>query len=177
MQFFNHAELEQKVSVVLGSTRSILGSAAAALANEARQHNSRSSYDVFLSHSTLDAKVVYGLSCVMKDSGFSVYVYWLDDASEQSEVTPETAQRLRERMKCCRVLLFATSENAINSKWMPWELGYFDGTRGKVAICPISQKSTFEGREYLGLYPIMERDFWIWRNGQPYKRLRTWIDE
>ena len=36
---------------------------------------------------------------------------------------------LRQRMDHCRFLLFATSKASPDSKWMPWELGYFDGLR------------------------------------------------
>jgi hypothetical protein len=42
---------------------------------------------------------------------------------------------------------------------MPWELGFFDGYRpGQVAILPLVRTSgeTFEGQEYLGLYPYVE---------------------
>ena len=58
---------------------------------------------------------------------------------------------------------------------MPWELGYFDGIRGKVAVCPITYSSSFEGREYLGLYPIMEKDFWLWKDGQVYKKVKRLV--
>ncbi len=60
---------------------------------------------------------------------------------------------------------------------MPWEMGYFDGIRGKVAVCPITYKSSFEGREYLGLYPVMEKDLWLHKDGKLFKKLRTWLDE
>ena len=43
---------------------------------------------------------------------------------------------------------------------MPWELGYFDGLRGeRIGIFPLtsSSSSTFEGQEYLGLYPYFEK--------------------
>ena len=43
---------------------------------------------------------------------------------------------------------------------MPWELGYFDGFNGNVAIFPIipSEGSLrFEGEEYLQIYPKVDR--------------------
>ena len=111
------------------------------------------------------------------EAGFSVYVDWIDDPLDRSKVTKANAELIRTRMKSSRSLLYATSENAEGSKWMPWELGYFDGLRQKVAVCPITASSSFDGREYLGLYPVMEKDFWLWKDGQLFKRLRAWIDE
>jgi len=43
---------------------------------------------------------------------------------------------------------------------MPWELGYFDGLRqGRIAILPLvaNDGARFQGQEYLGLYPLVER--------------------
>lgn len=41
-------------------------------------------------------------------------------------------------MKQSKCLLFATTENYLNLKWMPWEIGYYDGFTGKVVILPIT---------------------------------------
>lgn len=63
-------------------------------------------------------------------------------------------------MRASDSMFFATSESSPNSKWMPWELGYFDGLRhGRVAVLPLlgPQSSGFRGQEYLGLYPVVER--------------------
>jgi hypothetical protein len=59
----------------------------------------------------------------------------------------------------CESLIFATSDASPASKWMPWELGYFDGRRpNRVAILPLVESAThgFRGQEYLGLYPVPE---------------------
>jgi hypothetical protein len=117
-------------------------------------------YDVFLSHSYEDAEVIAGIKVLIEKEGLSVYVDWIEDAqADRSKVTPKTADMLRERMNHCRFLLFATSKASPNSKWMPWELGYFDGMRHEgVGILPIVQTSggSFQGQEYLGLYPPYE---------------------
>lgn len=63
-------------------------------------------------------------------------------------------------MRHSRPLIFATSNTSSASKWTPWELGYFDGFKpGHVAILPLVKTagSGFEGQEYLGLYPYIER--------------------
>ena len=118
-------------------------------------------FDIFLSHSFHDAEIIAGVARLIEQDGTSVYVDWRDDPLlDRSRVTPETAGRLRERMAHCRFLLYATSPNTTNSRWMPWELGYFDGLRGgKVGILPVVSRmgETFVGQEYLGLYPRYER--------------------
>lgn len=118
-------------------------------------------FDVFMSHSFKDAEVIAGLKLLLERSGLSVYVDWIDDAQlDRSQVTTETAGTLRQRMKNCSFLLYATSESSPNSKWMPWELGYFDGLNDSemVGIMPIveSADDDFKGQEYLGLYRSYE---------------------
>jgi hypothetical protein len=176
MQFFSASSLRAK-SAHIRTARPLYKSADTILASESVQFSNSAKYDIFLSHSFLDADIIYGLKTELEGNGFSVYVYWIEDPADRSTVTPETADRLRSRMKCCKALLYATSENADNSKWMPWELGYFDGIRGRVAICPISDGSSYHGREYLGLYPIMERDLWLHKGGALFKKLKPWIEE
>lgn len=176
MQFFSASDLAASGSLS-ASRRSHYASASTILAREATEFSSLQTYDMFLSHSFLDANVIYGLKSALEDAGFSVYVYWIEDAGYGSAVNSATAERIRSRMQSCRALLYATSDNATHSKWMPWELGYFDGKHGKVAICPITTSRTFDGREYIGLYPIMEKDLWLHKDGKLFKTLSTWLAE
>lgn len=117
-------------------------------------------FDVFLSHSLADAEVILGVKEILEREQLTVYVDWIaDPQADRSAVTPATADLLRNRMKHCRFLLYASSNASPDSKWMPWELGYFDGLRpGKVGILPIVESSldSFRGQEYLGLYPTFE---------------------
>lgn len=118
-------------------------------------------FDIFLSHSREDAVVIGGVKALLEDEGLRVYVDWLDDPQlDRSRVTATTADLLRRRMRKSRYLLYASSRASSHSKWMPWELGFFDGMRpGKVGILPIVRASTdsFMGVEYLALYPVIER--------------------
>jgi hypothetical protein len=118
-------------------------------------------YDVFLSHASEDAAIVLGIHEILTGRGLKVYVDWIDDAQlDRSKVTPATADLLRARMRSSKSLLFITTKNSSESKWMPWELGYFDGHRkGLVGILPVmnSENDSFNGQEYLGLYPKVER--------------------
>lgn len=130
--------------------------------NEARSYQrkfDRKEYDIFLSHSSDDSREVAGLKLMLEDYGFSVYVDWIEDPEvDRSQVSKKNAQMLRTRMKQCSALIYAFSKNAMNSKWMPWELGYFDGINGLVSIMPIAEQefSSFSGNEYLELYPYID---------------------
>lgn len=117
--------------------------------------NDKKIYDIFLSHSSSDSELVIGLKLIIEDLGYSVYIDWIEDPKlNRAQVTKETALVLKSRMAQCKSLIYAFSENASNSKWMPWELGYFDGIKGTAAVLPISttSKSDFHGAEYLGIY-------------------------
>ncbi|WP_439294412.1 toll/interleukin-1 receptor domain-containing protein [Lonepinella sp. BR2882] len=127
---------------------------------ESQQYESK--FDVFLSHSIKDAELVLGVVKILEEMGYKVYVDWIEDKQlSRSFVTPETANILRWRMKQSSYLIYLATDNASSSKWMPWELGYFDGLRaGKVAILPLveSSLSQFKGQEYLGIYPALDKE-------------------
>jgi hypothetical protein len=118
-------------------------------------------FDIFLSHAFQDAELIAGVKAMLEGDGLSVYVDWLEDTQlNRSYVTPQTAELLRTRMNNCGYLLYASSQASTHSRWMPWELGYFDGRRpGRVGILPIVSYpgAPFVGLEYLGLYPMFER--------------------
>ena len=143
------------------ATTRVQKSASTVLREEARAASYRSSFDVFLSHSFDDAEVILGVKKILESLGLSVYVDWIDDATlDRSTVTSSTAKVLRERLRSSTSLVYAHSENATNSKWMPWELGYFDGFRPKfVWILPLvtSYDSEFKGQEYIGIYPTIDK--------------------
>jgi len=117
-------------------------------------------FDIFLSHCIKDARAIEGVRQILLRSGLSVYVDWVEDPElSRANVTVATAARLRERMNHSRAMIFATSQSSAGSKWMPWELGYFDGhRRNRVAVLPLVTASNlgFRGQEYIGLYPSME---------------------
>lgn len=69
---------------------------------------------------------------------------------------------------------------------MPWELGYFDGFNGAVAVLPITltAQQSFLGQEYVNLYPWVDEgivklgsgtDLRIRREGSAAKGWSTWI--
>lgn len=117
------------------------------------------SFDIFLSHSYNDKEMIPALKYKLEEMGYSVYVDWITDRLlSREDVNKKTAEVLQKRMQQSKCLVYATSENSQNSRWMPWELGYFDGIKSKmVGVLPIKKEnssfnSDFEGEEYLGLY-------------------------
>ena len=146
-------------------------------------------YDIFLSHSTTDAPKVVGLKLLLEDLGFSVYVDWIEDPQmNRSNVTKATAAVLKARMHSCKSLFYAFSENSSGSKWMPWELGYFDGVKEKAAVLPIKSSSQdtneFQGTEYLGLYYYItvqndttgKRRLWVRESSTKYVLYESWLN-
>ena len=155
--------------------------------NEGRIADSAKLYDVFLSHGSKDMELIAGLKLILEDLGYSVYVDWNDNQLDPNNVTPETAKILRERMKQCKSLVYAYSENATNSKWMPWELGYFDGYKNsKVAVLPMLKpgQKNIVGSEYVGIYYMVQIDkikdkeedaLWI-HKGEAYVSFKNWLN-
>jgi TIR domain len=144
------------------SGRGLTASAAQAEMRKAAAAPMSTEYDIFLSHSSEDAAVIAGVKTLLEQDGMKVYVYWIEDGQAQ-RVTKATADNLRSRMQHCRALIYASSQSSPQSKWMPWELGYFDGRKpGRVAIFPLTSSagSSFVGQEYLALYPKIERINW-----------------
>ena len=138
-------------------------------------------YDIFLSHSYDDARIVKQIKVMLEDKGYSVYVDWVeDDHLDRGKVTESTAEVLRGRMDNCSSLIYLTSQSAENSKWMPWELGYMDAKTNKVSVAPILEDDEdFDGREYLGLYPYLDLtgdSFYIHRTGNDYVSLTRWME-
>ncbi|MFD4840966.1 toll/interleukin-1 receptor domain-containing protein [Achromobacter sp. NPDC058515] len=122
----------------------------------------RDSFDIFLSHSVKDADLVLGMKELLEARGLSVYIDWDTDRQlDRSSVSADTANVLRKRMQQSRSMLYLATAAASSSKWMPWELGFFDGLRGgQVAVLPVLDTATerFSGQEYLELYPKVTKN-------------------
>ena len=138
-------------------------------------------YDIFLSHSYDDSRIIKQIRDMLVDKGYSVYVDWLEDrVLNRNSVSQYTATVLRKRMNHCNSLIYITSKSAENSVWMPWELGYMDALTGRVAVAPIlDENDDFEGREYLGLYPYLDFTadiFFIQRDKSTFASLSRWLE-
>ena len=119
----------------------------------------RDHFDIFLSHSIVDEDIVLGVIEYLKQANLTTYVDWIVDPKlDRSRVDKATADALRRRMRQCDMLFYLWSKSAAASRWMPWELGYYDAYRGKIAVLPIVQGAgdSFVGTEFVGLYPVVQ---------------------
>lgn len=117
-----------------------------------------SHYDIFLSHSFRDKDLILGIAELFETFDYTVYLDWREDSRlDRATVNRETANTLKRRMSNSSALFFVPTDHAIESKWMPWELGFMDGKNGKAAVFPVTQvdsgSSDYRGQEYLGIYP------------------------
>jgi hypothetical protein len=118
---------------------------------------------VFLSHSHIDANDITkddlrSLYTLLVALSCDVYIDWLDP-DMPSETCGDTAKRIKEKIDGCDRFLLAATVNAVNSRWVPWELGYADKAKGvkNIAVLPIADPyGQWEGSEYLSLYPTAQ---------------------
>ena len=169
------------------SPKNVFKSNSQVLNESVASFNKHKTYDIFLSHSSKDAELILGIKGIFEDLGYVVYVDWVDDPQlDRTNVSKNTAEKLRERMNASKSLFYVTTDNADSSKWMPWECGYFDGLKEKVAIVPIQKNSLsneFLGQEYLGLYPyciqeqstLTKQRLWIFKDSQTYMLYEHWL--
>jgi hypothetical protein len=176
--------------------RELRASSASLVLNLQEQVSLDTTFDIFLSHSyqdvDLDANSVLDARAYLEGFGYSVYVDWdVDKHLSRDNVTPATAATLRTRMAKSKCLLYATSKNALSSKWMPWELGFKDGNTGSngqlgtVAIFPLTRgnQNDFHGLEYLGIYPYIQVDhstegrllLWVYKDANTYVSFDAWL--
>ena len=153
---------------------------------ESMNFDSLETYDLFISHSFKDHDLVIGLKYRFDKLGYKVYVDWIDDKElDRTNVTPKTAEIIKQRISRCSGLAYVATQNISSSKWCPWELGVSDGMNGRVCILPVTETGTFHGQEYLGMYPYLEFDHSFVSNdicvmdqssSYAYASLRDWLN-
>lgn len=182
MAYLTEAEVRARAMRV---THHLQKSAHAVL--ESAQAAPDETFDVFLSHSSAEPEeILLGVKAILEDRGLTVYVdKYSDPQLSPDNVTAETAEILRGRMRKSNSLLYVYSQHSRKSRWMPWELGFFDGLKGAVGILPVTlnQEETFKGEEYLNLYPHVdvatavngtEKRLWINKSQKVYATLGGW---
>ncbi len=160
--FYTKAEARAAAAIAKQNYKRLGKDSTRILREEANASTSYEKFDIFLSHASKDADLILGVKAILENLGYKVYVDWIEDSQlDRSRVTPDTAELLRVRMRQSNSLIWVATEAASESKWMPWELGYFDGFKPKgVAILPLVDNPTdvFKGQEYLALYPVVDKD-------------------
>lgn len=151
-----------------------------------KRFDAEQEYDLFISHSFSDSEIVIGLYQLFQKAGYNVYIDWIvDNDLDRQKVNTDTAALIKKRIKASRGTAYISTTNSTSSRWCPWELGVADGMKGRVCILPI-MSSSFEGQEYLGLYPYLQYaqiqgeekfDFWVWdqKDRSKYIILSAWL--
>ena len=182
MAYLTERTVRARATAVTESIRKSAGrvlSEATASANE--------QFNIFLSHSSAEPEeIILGVKSFLEDRGLSVYVdRYSDPQMSPDNVSRDTARILRSRMRNSEILLYIHSSYSKTSRWMPWELGFFDGLKGKVGVIPVTrnQEENFKGEEYLNLYPYVDVEkglksnidyLWISESSNRYARLDLW---
>lgn len=135
-------------------------------------------YDLFLSHSSFDSELLLSLKSVLNHSNVNVYVDWVSDSNAlKRELTNiNTANAIIERLKSSKALLYIHTQASQNSKWTPWELGFFHALKGKICIY---NPDNIEKAPYLDIYPIvvLEEGKLFVETEEGRVLIKQWIDE
>lgn len=113
-------------------------------------------YDVFISHSRRDEARSRALAKTLQQWDIAVYADF-EDAPLSSLPDLALAERLVSKLRQCRLLIFAFSEESVNSRWMPWKLGLAHGVIGRAVLWPFTQRAlrAKATQEYLHLYEAL----------------------
>lgn len=127
-----------------------------------KSQSAEKQYDIFLSHSSRDKEIILYLKKELNSVWYSVYIDWIDNSeSGRIEITP----KLKTAMNNSFALLYIHTHNSENSKWTPWEIGYFDSRKGfsRIGIMPIlntaNSIASYSGQEYLTQYNQVGADY------------------
>lgn len=82
------------------------------------------SYNVFISHRSLDRELIIKLKDMLNKEDLSVYVDWMIDKNglPKAKMNAKTLATLEVRMMHCDTLLYVHTENCKDSKYIQWEL-------------------------------------------------------
>ncbi|MBE7474276.1 MAG: toll/interleukin-1 receptor domain-containing protein [Anaerolineales bacterium] len=114
---------------------------------------------IFLSHSHRDREIVEGFITLLANSSqITIYVDWQD--GDMPRITNrDTAQRIKLKIGELNLFMILATKNAMNSKWVPWEIGVADSKKplNRILVVPVADPSGhFYGNEYMQLYQRIE---------------------
>lgn len=125
------------------------------------QARSTATTTIFLSHSHSDAVMIDKVVVLLSKSGVTVYIDRTDSGLPPT-TGPATAARIKTKIKEQKKFILVATDNAIQSKWCNWELGYGDSQKfdQNIALLPLAENSgTWQGNEYLAIYPRIEESY------------------
>ncbi len=114
---------------------------------------------VFLSHSHHDMDLVEGLVHKLARQGVSVYVDW-KDATLPSSPSRTTVETIKGQIVKNDVFMLLATDRALESRWVPWELGVADQAKGyqRIVVVPVTRNGSFLGSEYIQVYCQLRED-------------------
>lgn len=114
---------------------------------------------VFLSHKHSDLDELKDIIGFLESKyNVDVYIDSMDKAMPTTTSGATAASIKSVIQKCDKFILLAT-DDAVESKWCNWELGFGDAQkfRESIAILPIKEKGQYDfqykGKEYMSIYP------------------------
>jgi len=113
---------------------------------------------IFLSHSHKDRAKAEGFIYYLASLGIKVYVDW-NDSDMPRLINKETAEKIKVEIKTKALFMILATRNALESRWVPWEIGIADQCKGeqRILLIPVADSSgRFDGNEYLQLYRRVE---------------------
>lgn len=115
-------------------------------------------FDIFLSHKHTDKELVFQFRKFLYSLKLDIYIDWLDEEMPVS-TDSETALKLKQKIKDSRKFVLLATDEALNSKWCNWELGFGDAHKyfENIAILPVTNNDDgkWMGNEYLSTYPAI----------------------
>ena len=114
---------------------------------------------IFLSHKHQDLEDLKGVIGLLRNKyNAQVYIDSMDDKMPL-ETTGDTARRIKQIIEKSNKFILLATNNAIESAWCNWELGYGDAKKyyNHIAIFPIKPQGAadnqYKGHEYMQMYP------------------------
>lgn len=125
------------------------------------QYGATKKTTVFISHKHEDLADLKGILGFLENSyGVKVYID-SQDPTMPKLTSAKTAINIKERIRKCDKFILLATNNAIDSKWCNWELGYGDAQKyqDNIALFPMKPKGAFDneyrGTEYMAIYPYI----------------------
>lgn len=115
---------------------------------------------IFLSHSHKDKEIAIGFQNLLAQYEINVYIDWQDSTLPDTP-NRETADKIKRKIKELNLFILLATDNALFSRWCPWEIGVADSVKDyeSILILPIvDYNGEFKGNEYLQLYRRIEID-------------------
>lgn len=128
--------------------------------NIVKNIDSDDKFDIFLSHSMIDKLLVFGVYLILtEDLSMKVYVDWIIDpflSETRSRVAIRNIRLLQIRMRQSINLNLLKTKNYSVSKWIAWEIGYFNGLSNNLYVLHIKGKGYDDDKSGMGFLKIYQ---------------------